>query len=175
MPFIDDNSFAPVTAILDSAGSQVFETAGIIGVSAASSKVYAQHTLENGAPISDHSFDLPDQLTLRCILDPDDYIEVYRRIKRAFSQNTAFIIQTKVDTYSNMYIEALPHEEDRKNTIALSLDFVQQRFQRASITSLPASSVANLADSDTRSSGNKRGSEVGTQKSTTILNELLGD
>lgn len=175
MPFIEDNSFAPVTAILDSEGSHVFETAGILGVSAASSKAYAQHTLENGSPITDHVIDLPDRLTLRCILNPDDYIEVYRRIKRAFRQNTAFIVQTKVDTYSNLYIEALPHEEDRKNTVALSLDFVQQRFQSASISSLPPSSVANQADTDTRSSGNKRGAAVTEQKRTTILNDLLGD
>lgn len=174
MAFLDDNSFAPVTAILDSGGNQIFETVGILGVSAASSKVYAQHTLENGATITDHVIDMPDRVSLRCLLNPDDYVEVYRRIKKAFNQNASFIIQTKVETYTNLYIESLPHEEDRKTTVALSLDFVQQRFQSARVDSLPPESVANPADADSQQAGNKRGQEVPEQKKTTVLNDLLG-
>lgn len=175
MAFFEDNSFAPVTAILASDGSQIFETVGILGVSAASNKTYAQHTLENGVTITDHVIDQPDRVTLRCILHPDDYVEVYRRIKTAFNNNTSFIIQTKVETYSNLYIESLPHEEDAKTTVALNLDFVQQRFQRARVDSLPVSEVANVADADTSSSGNKSAAETTEAKKTTVLNQLLGD
>jgi hypothetical protein len=172
--FLDDNSFAPVTAILDSGGNQIFETVGVLSLSAASSKVYPQHTLENGVAITDHEFDLQDRVTLRCVLSPDDYVDVYQRIKKAFRQSVAFIIQTKVETYSNLYIETLPHEEDAKNTVLLSLDFVQQRFQSVRIDTLPSSSVANQADSDSQNAGNKRPSDTREVKKTTVLNDLLG-
>lgn len=173
--FLDDNSFAPVTAILDSGGNQIFETIGVIGISAASSVAYPQHTLENGVNISDHSIRLQDRVSLRCILDPDDYVEVYRRLKRAFRQRASFIIQTKVETYTNLYIENLPHEEGAKNTVFLALELLEQRFQSPTIGTLPISEVANPADSDTRSAGNKQPSEAGERQSTTVLNDLLGD
>lgn len=172
--YLDDNSFAPVTAILDSGGNQIFETVGVLGVSAASNTAYPQHPLENGVVISDHSIRLQDRVSLRCMLDPDDYVEVYRRIKRAFNQRAAFIIQTKVETYTNMYIETLPHEEDAKNTVSLNLEFIEQQFQSPQIDTLPASEVANPADSDTRSAGNKQPQEASERQSTTVLNDLLG-
>lgn len=172
--YLDDNSFAPVTAILDSGGNQIFETIGILGVSAASSIAYPQHTLENGVNISDHAIRLQDRVTLRCVLSPDDYVEVFRRIKRAFSQNSEFIVQTKVDTYTRLYIENLPHEEDAKDTVTLNLDLLEQRFQSPSVDSLPESEVANPADSDTRNAGNKQGQATSEGQSTTVLNDLLG-
>lgn len=172
--YLDDNSFAPVTAILDSGGNQIFETVGILGVTAASSVAYPQHTLENGVNITDHRIRLQDRVTLSCVLDPDDYIEVYRRVKKAFNESAAFIIQTKVETYTNLYIENLPHDEDAKNTVTLNLEFLEQRFQFPSADSLPESEVANAADSDTRNAGNKQGQDASQQEATTVLNDWLG-
>jgi hypothetical protein len=172
--YLEDNSFAPVTAVLDSGGNQIFETVGILQVSASSNTAYPQHTLENGVTISDHSIRLQDQVALRCILDPDDYVEVYRRIKRAFRQNAAFIIQTKVETYTNMYMQSLPHEEGAKNTVSLIMEFLEQRFQSPNVGTLPLSSVANPADSDSRNSGNKQAQSATDQQSQTVLDSMLG-
>ena len=157
--FNQDNSFTQVTAILDSDGNELFETVGILGLSAASSIAYPQHTLENGVTISDHAIKLQDRLTIRAVLSPVDYVEVYRRIKNALQENTLFIIQTKVEIYSNMVIATLPHEEDRKDTVMLNLDFIEQQFQFPTVGILPLSAVANPADSDTVKGGNKQPAE----------------
>ena len=106
------------------------------------------------------------------MLDPGDYVEVYRRIKRAFNERTAFIIQTKVETYTKMYLDALPHEEDRKTTITLALEFIQQRFQSPRIDELPVTEVENPSDADTQNAGDKRGQEV--ENKTTLLNKWFG-
>lgn len=168
--FFGDNSAQPVTSILDSGGNQIFETVGLFGLSADSAIAYPQHTLENGVNISDHSIRLQDRVSVRCMLDPVDYVEVYRRIKKAFNENASFIVQTKVETYTNLYIENLPHEEDAKNTVALTLDFLEQRFQSPTVGSLPPEEVSNPADSDTVSSGNKQP----TQPSGTALQKIAG-
>lgn len=167
--FFRDNSFEPVTAILDEDGNQIFDTVGIIAVSAGSSILYPQHTLENGVVISDHAIHNQDRVSLRCVLDPDDYVEVYRAIKKAFRSNTRFIIQTKVEAYSGLYIESLPHEEDAKNTVMLNLDFVEQRFQSPGVDTLPLSEVDDPADSDTTDTGNRRPERTGT-----VLSNLFG-
>lgn len=174
MAFFEDNEFAPVTAILSEEGDQLFETAGIRSLGAKSSKAYAQHTLENGVKIADHTYELQDRVNMQIILDPDDYVQVYRRIKKAWRQNTAFIIQTKVETYSKMYIETLPHEEDNKNTITLSLDFIQQRFQAPTTTDLSSDDVASEADTSTSKAGNKRGTESTEQQNQTTLQQIAG-
>lgn len=172
--FFGDNSYAPVTSILDENGDQIFETVGILGLSAASSVAYPQHTLENGVAMSDHVIRLQDRVSLRCVLNPDDYIEVYQQIKKLFRENTAFIIQTKTDTYSNLYIENLPHEEDAKNTVSLNLDFVEQMFQSPVVDTLPESEVENPADSDTKQAGNKQAQDVDNKTYLQRIGDFLG-
>lgn len=173
--FLEDNAVSPVTALLSSSGDQLFENLGILELEAASSKAYAQHTLENGVTIADHVVRLQDRVSLRCIFSPAEFTEIYRRIKRLYEANTSFIIQTKVAIYSNMYIESLPHREDNRDTIAINLEFVEQQFQSSRVTTLTTGNTSNPSDSDTQQTGNKQPSNVPEEQKTTVLNDAFGD
>lgn len=171
MIFFGDNGTIPVTALLDADGNQLLETVNLMSLSCQSSKQFAQHTLENAENISDHVFDLQDRVNLTVILNPDDYQPVYQEIKNLFNDLTEFIIQTKVETYTGMYLEALPHEESARmiDTISIQLPFVQQMTAAAEVVGLPPESVANQSDANSVDVGNKR-----PQSSGTLLSQLFG-
>ena len=68
-----------------------------------------------------------------------------------------FTIQTRVDSYDNMFIEAYPYEENSKivGTIALNINFIEQQFVGVKVGDLPASKVKEPANADTVDSGTK--------------------
>lgn len=150
--------FEPVTAIFDVDGNQMFETMGILSVSPSPSNTYAQHTLENSFVVGDNKIINQNMVSLKVILNPDDYVEVYQAIKSADIASTNFTIQTRVDTYSNMYIESRPHEESSSisNTIAMVISFKEQIFTGIKTSALPASKVKNASNADTTNSGTKQ-------------------
>jgi len=165
--------FELVTAIFDSEGNQLFETMGILSVSPSPSNTYAQHTLEDGTVVGDNKIVNQNRLALKAILSPDDYVEVYQAIKAADLASTNFTIQTRVDTYSNMYIESRPHEESSRisNTVAMVINFKEQIFTGVTTSALPASKVKNPSNADTTNSGTKQ-AEAETSASGSKLFQL---
>ena len=155
--FYEQNEDEPVTALFDENGDQLFPTMGILSLSASPSNQFAQHTLENGLVVSDNKIKLQDRVVVKAILSPDDYKDVYQAIKEADNNDTVFTIQTRVDTYDNMYIESRPYEESSSiaNTIAVIITFIEQQFVGVKTGRLPASKVKNSADADTANSGTK--------------------
>lgn len=170
--FLFNNEKIPVTAILDQGGNQLFSTLGIMSVSAVSAKQYATHTLEDGSIEADHSYDLQDRLNLSVIFDRDDYIAAYKEMKSLFRASTKFTIQTRVETYSDMYIESIPHEETpgMADTISMNISFIEQMFTKVEITTLPESKVSNPANSDSQ----PRGDNTGEVQDGTLLQRVLG-
>lgn len=165
------NESEPVIAILDEDGEQLFETVSILDVSVGESKTYSNHTLENGEVATDNAITNQNRINLQLVLDPDDYIEVFSEIKTLFNDNAVFSIQTRVDTYENMYIEAMPHEEgpSMANTVAINLSLVEQQISSTTSQELSASDVSSTADQSTVKSGQKTSTE-----STTVLDSLFG-
>ncbi|WVH05516.1 hypothetical protein KKJFFJLC_00061 [Vibrio phage vB_VpaS_PGB] len=148
---------AEVIAILDEDGNQLFSSAVNIGVSVAPSKVFARHSIENKQVVIDDQFDNPTSLSMRMILNPSDYVDVYKEIKTAYDSITNFTIQTKVDLYQNMYLESLPHEEDPSmfNTISMTLEFTEQLIVASDSEVLTTANTSNSSDTDTVDSGQK--------------------
>lgn len=141
--------------ILNESGEIILKNAVNIGVSVSPSKTFAKHTLENKTVIVDDQFDNPTTLTLKVILKADDYINTYKDIKQRYSNVELFIIQTKVDTYKNMYLESIPHEENPQmfNTIAMNLAFTEQLIKGADVTKITQAS--SQSDVSTVKAGTK--------------------
>lgn len=165
-----------VIAIIDEDGNQLFTTAVNIGASVTPSKTFARHTLENKQVVIDDQFDNPTSLSLRFILDPNDYVNVYKEIKAAYSAVTNFTIQTKVDVYQNMYIESLPHEEDPSmfNTIAMTIELTEQLIIAPEVSILTTNDVSNPGDSDTVDSGQKSNTEDDGTVLQRLVNRVFG-
>lgn len=166
----------PVVLILDSDGNEVLSTIVNIGASVIESKTFSKHSLENSQVVVDDQYDNPTLVTLRVILNPSDYLDVYKEIKSLYQSITNFTVQTKVDSYSNLYLEAIPHEEDPAmfNTIQMNLEFTEQLVVSTNVEGLETSDVSNPGDSDTVNSGSK----VAEQDDGTVLQRaasFIGD
>lgn len=156
-----------VTAIFDESGSQLFPTAKILRLSAAPSNTYATHVVEDGTTVVDNKIQNQARISINLVLDGGDYQEVYKNIQTASNENTNFTIQTRVNSFSRMYIESYPHEEsaDIFDTIIMNIDFVEQITSTVQTSTLTAADVSSPADTDTVS----RGEQLPKQDNSTTL------
>ena len=164
MALFFNNVKSPVTALFDQDGNQLFETIGILEMSTAPSNTFAEHTLEDGKVVIDNKIVNRVLVSVTAILSPDDFKQAYANIKEADQNSTNFTIQNRVDTYSNMYIESYPYSESSAiaNTIAITINFIEQQFVEVKTTSLPPEKVKSPPDADTVNSGQKLPKEQST-------------
>lgn len=172
MAIFFENEKEPVTALFDEDGNQLFETVGILEVSVVPSNTFAEHTLEDGKVVVDNKIENRVPISVAAVLSPDDFKAVYAKIKEADKNDTTFTIQTRVDTYYNMYIDSYPWTESSAiaNTIAISINFIEQQFSEIKTTSLPPSKVKNQADADNVDSGAKLPAEAPSTTLQDIVN-----
>ncbi len=170
MALFFENEKDPVTALFDEDGNQLFETVGILEMSTSPSNTFAEHTLEDGKVVVDNKIINRVPITVSAILSPDDFKSVYSKLKEADQNNTKFTIQNRVDTFYNMYIESYPYSESSKiaNTIAISINFIEQQFVDVKQTTLPAQKVKNPVNADPVDTGEK----LPVESSTTLLDFL---
>lgn len=170
MPFFFNNAVEPVTALFDEDGSQLLETVGILEMSTSPSNTYAEHTLENGKVVIDNKIENQVRITVAAILSPSDFKEVYAKLKEADKNSTKFTIQNRVDTFNDMYIESYPYSESSRiaNTIAISINFVEQQFIEVKTTTLPPEKVNSQPDADPVDTGAKAPAQ-----SSTVLLDIL--
>ena len=170
MALFFENEKLPVTALFDEDGNQLFETVGILELSAAPSNTFAEHTLEDGKVVVDNKIENRIPVVVSAILSPDDFKSVYAKLKEADQNSTKFTIQTRVDTFYNMYIESYPWSESSKisNTIAININFIEQQFVEVKQTTLPPQKVKNPVNTDPVNSGEKNP----VKSSTTLLDFL---
>lgn len=170
MAVVFDNAVEPVTALFDEQGNQLFESVAILEMSTAPSNTFAEHTLEDGTVVTDNKIENQTRINVTAIFNPEDYKDAYARLKEASKNSVKFTIQNRVDSFDSMYIESYPYSESSKiaNTIAININFVEQKFVGVKVTNLPPSKVNNQADADTVDSGTKL-----PQSSSTTLLDIL--
>ena len=171
MPIFFENEKEPVTALFDEDGNQLLETVGILEMSTSPSNTYAEHTLEDGKVIIDNKIINRVQISVTAILSPDDFKQAYAKIKEADKSNTKFTIQNRVDTFTSMYIDSYPYNENASiaNTIAITINFTEKQIVPVKVETLPPAKVKSQTDADTVDSGQKLPKE---QPSTTLLDLL---
>lgn len=156
-----------VIAVLTQDFSQVFVDARAIKLSIDQSSKVMTHPVEDGSTVTDHRVVEPVGAELSVICSSGDYPSVYQQIRELFKQGTLLIVQTRVDSYSNMLIEKIPHEEtsDVFDGIAMSITLREVKFVTAQYSSLPPRKVVQQKDSDTA----KRGQQQPTAPKASIL------
>ncbi len=148
-------------------GRQVFQGARPLRVSVAESAKLMAHPLEDGSNIVDHRIVLPIGVSLSVILRANDYRETYQEIRRIFRRSTRLTIQTKTDTYPNLYLQDIPHEEDPAlfDTITMILQFIETQIAVVQVLALPPAAVANPADTSTSERGEQTTTDAGNRGS----------
>lgn len=176
MGLISSSLAVDVVCIMDEDGNQVFETARAMRAMCQDDSELFQHPLETGNKITDYKIDKPKVVQLALIIPADDYGYSYTQMARAKELSTSFIVQTKARTYSNMVIQAMPHEEGEQwgDCIALAVTFVEVEWYQATVEMLPAKEVAASTkaanagakpDADTVKSGQQRASDASAANS----------
>lgn len=119
-----------VVAVLDSQFAQVFEGARAIRATVSRVSKAMEHPLETGVTITDHRIILPIKIELSLLLTNADYRDVYQQVADLFKQAELLTVQTRVDSFADMLIEKMPHEETSEilDGVFLVLSLTEAKF-----------------------------------------------
>ena len=150
-----------VVAVLAADFSQVFPNARALKVAINRSSKAMEHPLETGATITDHRIILPVTADLSIVIASSDYKAVYQQVGDLFRRGELLTVQTRVESFPNMLIEKMPHEEsaDMLDGVAVAVTLKEAKFVTPQFSTLPPSKVARPKDSDTVKRGQQQPTE----------------
>ena len=173
-------SVADVVAIYDENMEQVFSGARIIKAILKPTSQLMVHPVETGNTIVDDKIILPVEIDLSVIFDSDTVSEEYQNVKQAFRDSKLFSLQTRVDTFTNLVIADIPHQEDADMyaTVSMNLKLKEVQFVQAQFDTLPPKKVEDKKDSTTAKRGQITAKDAADgspvqEKSQSILFELF--
>lgn len=163
-----------VVAVLNADMQQVFVKARTIKATIMRASKAMEHPLETGATITDHRIILPVNIELALILASEDYRAVYQQVRDLFDKGTLLTVQTRVDSFTSMLIEKMPHDEtpDMFDGVALALSLKEAHFVQPQFSALKA---AQPKDSTTTARGQQQPTETpaATGRRTSILGSVF--
>lgn len=111
-------------------GEQLFSNARAMRVQVLRDSKVMQHPLENGSSVIDHRVTLPIEAQLLLILPGYQYRDLYGVIKGLFLAGEQMTVLTKVDSFPNMFISKMPHEEtpDMMDAVQMVLSLQEAQF-----------------------------------------------
>lgn len=159
-----------VVAVLRPDLTQVFERARAIKANIDRSSKAMEHPVETGATITDHRIVLPVNIELSLLLVSADYKVVYQQIRDLFTAGELLTVQTRADSFPDMLIEKMPHDEsvDVYDGVALALTLKQAQFVQPQFSSFR---VAQPKDSNTVPRGQQEGT-TSTRRSSILAGAL---
>lgn len=185
MGLINSTFAVDVIFIADDIGNQVFADARIMKAGVNLDTEIFEHPLETGNKVADFKIDKPTVIQLGLLIPTDSYTSAYKQMRQAKINGSVFTIQTKADTYTNMIIQSMPHEESPEygDCLAMSCTFREVQWYKAVVETLPAQQVAvnkktgAKSDADTVKQGQKRSTDASAgsvKKQESILHGWFG-
>ena len=163
---------ADVVAVIDaSSGQQVFPDARPMKITVTKTSKMMTHPLEDGASVVDHRIILPMTFSLQCLFRSDSYRETYQIIQRIFENGTPLLVQTKTDTYRNLFIQDMPHEESIEmfDSVNMILQLVEAKTVSAQLFSMTSDSVIDDIDSSTVDRGEQTTVRATSDQESSVL------
>lgn len=163
-----------VVGVFDSSLKQLFDKARPLRALVRDKADFPKHPMESGATISDNRIFLPIGIELSMVLTPENYRDTYQQIMTAYRGTEALSVQTKAQTYENMFIEDPSHDETAEifDTIAISLKLRQIQFVAAQYAALPPSRVRSPRNSSTSRTGQKT-PQTATPAQSSVAHDLF--
>jgi hypothetical protein len=163
-----------VVGVFDSGLNQLFQDARPIKAMVKEQSKLMDNPGETGISITDHRIFEPTEIELSLVLRPATFRDTYAQIKTAYQQLTPLSVQTKTDTYANMYVLAMPHDEDPDifDTVSLALKLREVNLVTAQFAQLPAGQVKKASNSSTVKTGQKT-TTTATPQQQSVLHELF--
>lgn len=157
-----------VVAVLNSSFTQVFAKARAIKATIVRASKAMEHPLETGATVTDHRIILPVNIELSLILASEDYRAVYQQVRDLFNKGDLLTVQTRVDSFTSMLIEKMPHDEtpDMMDGVALALSLKEAQFVQPQFSPLR---VAQPKDTNTTKRGQQQPTESPPARKQSVL------
>jgi hypothetical protein len=157
-----------VVAVLTSGFAQVFAQARAMKATVLRASKAMEHPLETGSTIIDHRIVLPVAIELALVLSSADYRAVYQQIRDLFLKGELLTVQTRVDSFTSMLIEKMPHDEspDMLDGVALALSLKEARFIQPQFSVLK---VAQPKDSTAVARGQQQPTEAPPARRSSVL------
>jgi hypothetical protein len=140
-----------VVGVYDVDFNQLFPNARPLKASISDEALFFKHPLESSATRTDHVIFQPVKISLSMIMSDENYQSVYKQIKQVYRDQTQLIVQTKTDTYEDIYIQGIPHEESPANFDSVIMNLMLEETKIAVTTIIFAPLLQS--DSDTKNRG----------------------
>ena len=148
-----------VVAIVDpDSGTQLFTSAEAMKANVGPLSKIMDHPLEDGSPVSDYKIILPITIDLSVLVNAASYDGTYQAMVQAFQDSTFLTVRTNADTYENMVIEGMPHDETPEMFGFLQIGLRLREIQLVTVQyqALAQTDVANTNDQSTVNTGEQQ-------------------
>lgn len=159
--YVGPKSPTDVVGIFDKSMRQLFQMARPGKASVAPRAKVMDHTVESGSQISDHRVIQPKEIEIMIYVT--DYVNTYQLVKQAFESNDLLTVVTRADTFSDMTIMEMPHEEtpEMVDVFQMILKLREVKFFQTQFQALPPAQTKRPTDSSTVDRGQQTGKDKG--------------
>ena len=143
-----------VVGVYDENFKQVFTEGRPVKATINDDATFFKHPLENSDQRTDHIIFNPVEINLTLILAGREARTAFATIKQAYANQTKLIVKTRADTYDDLYVKAMPHDEspDSYDAVVINLILEETRIAGADVSFKPL----NSSDSNTVRRGQQR-------------------
>lgn len=120
------------------------------------------HPVEKGSSVSDHKIRMPVEIDLTLVMQAPGARDTYKRLREISEQDETVTIQTRADSYADMTVTAMPHDEtsDVFDALPVVVKFREVQFVETQFQALPPKAVGTGAGKRNASTV-KRGEQSG--------------
>lgn len=156
------NNYTPVQILDGETFEVLFSSSNPMRLSVFDEKRITRFPVESGEERSDHVVTNAIEISIEFVLSGFDAREQFKAIRQAFFDHRLVTVQSRMATYEDMLIEAMPHEETRYvyDGAVVPVRLVQWRAIEPEYGELQQEQVANPAQSSTVQRGRQEGQEV---------------
>lgn len=176
---VNDTEFATsavdVLAVLDADFQQVFPDARPIKATIREEAKLMEHPVETGSTVVDHRIIHPKVIELSCLLTSEEFADVYQEIKNIWLNGDTLTVQTRTDSYENMVIASIPHEEsgDMTDGVTLAISLTEVKYITPEFTERKIPVVAAAPkNSKTVNRGEQKPQETPPEKKGSLLSKM---
>jgi hypothetical protein len=166
-----------VVALFNADYRQILRTARPARASITEEAQLPEHPLENSAVINDHKIFNPVEVEIEFFLSRNELKSTYQELRQLYRSEQLVTVQTRTDSYGNMTIARMPHEEtpDIYDAVMIRVTFREVQQTQAQFGPLPPSSVRRVSQSSTRDRGEQLPGDAstGTTGQASLLFELF--
>lgn len=157
--FMSNYQFDIVAIVDPDTGEQLFTQAEAMKANVTVASKTMDHPLEDGSPVSDYRIILPVVIDMGMLVSAQDFDSTYAQITDAFLSGAYLTVRTNADTFENMILEAMPHDEvpEMFGMLAMSLRLREIQLVEVTYQQLKPKDVEKPTDQSTVQAGEKQG------------------